>query len=646
MSESRSETGLAQPSAARGATRLLERVLPILVVALAAAFALRRLDNTDTWWHLAAGRWIVTHGAVPSNDVLSWTVRDHAWTNVQWLFDVLIYGLYRLGGPSLLVISAAATYTATTALLLTNLRRHLDPVLASLFGAWAVIIAQERFAIRPEMISYLLLQVILWLYATGRVPGRKRLWFLPALMCLFANCHSLFVVGEVVIACQMAGVLLSDAPVLPPGWRRAVEPRVRSLVLATGAAALAATIVNPFGLKGALFPFVLMSRINGQYPFFRGIGEFKRPFEGYNVTYSIQAYRVFFYFAVIVVIAALLLTAFRRSTMGDASAKGSRRADRRRRQRDRKNRSDDVSRGELAPKRRPSGDSVLGVDLADLAVLVGVGYLSTLARRNMALFAMVGGPAIASCLSVVVARIRVAAPAMTGIARRALAVVLVPTLLAACWFVASNGFYRRNDEFHEFGLGTIPMFFPARAAAFIEEQRLPGPLFNDFTSGGYLSWAQPIAGGVYVDGRTEVYDVDFLSPYMRQMRRPVEWQAEVDRRGIQTVCLFHWWPNHQVLVRYLARDPRWAIVYYDETSVVAVRRQPENADLIARSQAAFEGERNRNERMLLETPKSLQWQIALARGNRAYAQLLRAMGRGSAARPFQEQYVRLNPPPD
>lgn len=641
MIEGPSEGAPGERSGARGVIRRVEQALPALVVALAAALSLRRLDNTDTWWHLAGGRWIVTHGSVPSNDPLSWTVRDHAWTNVQWLFDVLIYGLYRLGGPSLLVVTAAIAYSGATALLLVNLRRHVGPVLASLLGACAVIISQERFEIRPEMVSYLLIQVILWLYGTGRVAGRKRLWFLPAVMCLFANCHSLFIVGMVVIACQMAGTLLSDSFLLPPGWRRPVDPRVRSQVLATGAAALLATIVNPFGLKGALFPFVLISRINGDYPFFRTIGEFARPFEDYFVTYSIRAYRVFFYFAVAVVLAALLLTAFRRSTIG--AAKDARRADRRRQERARRRR-EGASSQPSRPLRPEPSEPTLHVDLGDLAVLVGVGYLSTLARRNMALFVMAGGPAIASCLSVVVARIRVAAPTVTAIARRTLAVVLVPALLAACWFVASNGFYRRNDEMHEFGLGIFQMYFPIRAAAFLKEQNLPGPLFNDFTTGGYLSWAQPIAGGVYVDGRTEVYEVSFLSTYLRQTLRPYEWQAEMDRRGVQTACLFHWWPNHQALVRFLSSDPRWALVYYDETSVIAVRREG-NADAIERCAAFFPEARSRTEQMLLETPKSWQWQIARARGNLNYAAVLAAIGRFPEARPFQEQSARLNPHP-
>ena len=634
-----SEDSLAQPSPTRGATRLLERALPLVVVALAAVLSLRRFDNTDTWWHLAAGRWIVAHGSVPSTDPLSWTVRDHAWTNVQWLFDVLIYGLYRLGGPSLLVIAAAASYCAATALLLVNLRRYIGPVLASLLGAWTILISHDRFAIRPEMISYLLIQVILWLYATGRVPGRKRLWFLPVVMCLFANCHSLFIVGEVVIACQMVGALLSDSRFLPPGWRHPVDPRVRSQILATGAAAILATVLNPFGLKGALFPIALIQEMNGNYPFFRAIGELRRPFEGWFVTYSVRAYRVFFLFSIGVVLTALFLTAFGPSAADSAPATGARRADRRRRERDRQRREARSRPGRSAGK-EPS-EPALPVDLADLAVFVGVAYLSTLARRNMALFAMAAGPCIAGCLSVLVARARLALPRAIALTRRALALVLLPALLAAGWFVASNGLYRRNDEMHEFGLGTIPMYFPVRAAAFMKEQNLPRPLFNDWTSGGYLTWAQPIPGGVFIDGRGEVYDVPFLKTYMRQVQRPDEWQGEMDRRGIQTACLFHWWPNHQALVQFLARDPRWAVVYFDETSVIAVRRGG-NADVIARSQAAFGEERIRTERMLLETPKSWQWQVARARGNRTYAVVLAAMGKVAEARPFQEQYARLN----
>ena len=78
--------------------RWTRRLLPWLVLAPAGALSLRRLYDTDTWWHLASGRWIVEHASVPAVDTLSYTVPGKAWINLQWLGDVLLYGIFRAAG--------------------------------------------------------------------------------------------------------------------------------------------------------------------------------------------------------------------------------------------------------------------------------------------------------------------------------------------------------------------------------------------------------------------------------------------------------------------------------------------------------------------------------------------------------------------
>jgi hypothetical protein len=89
-------------------------------------------------------------------------------------------------------------------------------------------------------------------------------------------------------------------------------------------------------------------------------------------------------------------------------------------------------------------------------------------------------------------------------------------------------------------------------------------------------------------------------------------------------------------------DRRWAVVYWDETTVVAVRREG-NAETIARAALAFlHGEREVTERMLLEPTQSWQWQLARARGITAYANLLATMGRFDEASRMREQLARLN----
>ena len=610
---------------------LVVRSAPGLVVVLAAIFALRRFDNTDTWWHLAAGRWIVQHGTIPSLDPLSFTANDHEWVNVQWLFDVVIYGLHQLGGGDLLIIVSALAYTAATALMLVNIRRHTDDVTTAVLGGWAVLVAQERFAIRPELVTYLLLQVLIWTYATARDDGGRRLWLVPVVMAVWVNCHSLFSVGVVLIGCQIAGTLLSELPFLPTGWRIPVDARTRNRIVLTGLAGLAATALNPFGLRGAFFPLELVSRFNRSNPSFRMIGEFQPPFSGYFVTLSITAYQVLVVVASLVVAAALVVAAIRgREIRGPQ--KGAARAQRRR-----TGAPAPAPAREQAPvAHRPSPP----VDLAMVAVFIGMAYLSTLARRNMALFAMAGTPCFAAALAVLASQVADTGRHGLRLAGQAVAAALVPVVAVLGWWIASNGFYRANDEMHEFGLGTFDVRFPLRASAFVRAQGLPGPMFNDLSNGGYLTWDQPIGGGVYVDGRLEVYDAAFLDTYVNQIRQPPLWQAEMDKRGIQTAMFFHWWPNHQALVRHLLTDKRWVTVYYDETSVLAVRRAG-NEDAIARAQAAFPAARAETERILMEPRSSWQYPVGRARGLLVYSSLMNTMGRREEARVFQTRLKEL-----
>jgi hypothetical protein len=500
-----------------------------------------------------------------------------------------------------------------------------------------MLISQERFEIRPEMVSYLFLSVMLWLYATGRVPNGKRLWAIPVVMLLWANTHSLFVLGEVIIISQMVGSLITDLAFIPSGWRRPIEPAVRKQVLMTGAVALAATLINPYFIKGAAFPFKLMSRISGDNPVFRSIGEFRRPFESYFVNNTVLAYRWFFFFAVAVVLAALVIAALRRSSSSaGAGGKELSRADRRRLLREKEQHRKGAPQAPVQEQGRPQPvpSASMHIDLADIAVLAGIAYLSLLARRNMALFAIGGTPYIAACLALLAARfpqtLRSALTRVQGV----LAAVLILFVLGGYWFIASNGFYKWTDDLREFGLGQLDMRFPVRTAAFMKAQGIPGPLYNDLGNGGYLSWAEPIPGGVYMDGRLEVYDADFFAQYMRELADPNAWQAEMDRKGVQSVLQFHWWENTRALIQYLLNDSRWALVYYDENSVLFVRRAG-NERLISRALSAFSVERDAMERTFLEPVHSWQWPMGRVRALEMYSDVLNMIGRGSDAQRFR-----------
>jgi hypothetical protein len=289
------------------------------------------------------------------------------------------------------------------------------------------------------------------------------------------------------------------------------------------------------------------------------------------------------------------------------------------------------------------------LDVANLAIFVGLAYLSTLARRNMSLFVLGAGPIVALGLATLrpwveraSASWRASWSAQRPLWTATATLVLIPAMLVTGWLVATNRFYRWDGQIFEFGTGILEVSAPVHASAFAREQRLPPPLFNDMTSGGYLTWDRPVDERVYIDGRLEVYDA-FFARYLTLMAQPAQWQLEAERVGFQTVILLHTWSAHRPVLSLLLRDPRWATVYFDEAAIVFLRRAGNEAYLET-SRAVFESRRARREGALLDHVESWQWPAGRARGLVGYGNLLDAMGKPGEAVPFFARALEIGAP--
>src|SRR5437870_3976006 len=89
---------------AHGARQGLNGLLAVLVVVLAflaASFAAR---NSDLWFHLATGRLIAQGQYSPGTDPFAYTTEHVYWANHAWLFDLALFGFYKLAGGSGLVV--------------------------------------------------------------------------------------------------------------------------------------------------------------------------------------------------------------------------------------------------------------------------------------------------------------------------------------------------------------------------------------------------------------------------------------------------------------------------------------------------------------------------------------------------------------
>ena len=56
------------------------------------------LKDSDTYWQIITGKWILDHNALPRVDIYSFTKAGDPWISSSWLAQVLYAGAYELAG--------------------------------------------------------------------------------------------------------------------------------------------------------------------------------------------------------------------------------------------------------------------------------------------------------------------------------------------------------------------------------------------------------------------------------------------------------------------------------------------------------------------------------------------------------------------
>lgn len=197
----------------------MKRLAPIaLFVALALA-ALGPVRNYDFFWHLATGRWIVEHRALPLTDPFALASDRHAWINGEWLFEVVAYGAHEAVGLAGMSVMRALLAASIFILVFFKSRRDL------LLTAIAFAGAMQTLDLRPSALAMLF--VVLAISARSWIAH-------AAIAALWINVH--------------------PSAILAPGIA-ALATRRKATVIASALALL----VNPFGWRALLAPLELLS---------------------------------------------------------------------------------------------------------------------------------------------------------------------------------------------------------------------------------------------------------------------------------------------------------------------------------------------------------------------------------------------------
>lgn len=218
----------------------LSTLLKITLFFAIALFCFRPIADYDVWYHLKTGEWIARHGRVPKEDPFSFTKQGQRWVAHEWLSQLSMYAVYRLGvRPSFAPLLAWKTALVLLCFFLVYLRcRRLDARLNSTAATifLGALLSASSLTERPHLYGFLFFSLLLYLLESRRATPLR----LALLSMLWVNLHSshLLIYPTLLIR----GLCL----------RRPAREIAGSL-----AACFAASLANPWGPYALFYPFTV-----------------------------------------------------------------------------------------------------------------------------------------------------------------------------------------------------------------------------------------------------------------------------------------------------------------------------------------------------------------------------------------------------
>ena len=486
------------------------RSLVILIVFVVIfVTALRPITDPDFWWHLKTGEYIIQNHSIPHADVFSQTRMGSEWITHEWLSEVFMYGVYRLAGFAGLIVIFALLVSASFWVVYIRFRSRVGhPLVAALALVLGAAATTLVWGARPQIFTLLLASIFLYVLDNYyRKEFNRAIWLLVPLMVLWVNLHAGWVLGIVLIALTLSGLVLDvlfRAESRETLWERG--PALLGVLIACSAA----ICINPSGTRMYSYPLETVTAAT----FMRYVEEWKSP----------DFHQPHFQAVLILMLATFFFLA-------------------------------------ISNKRERPGRLLLL--LATCSAMLRFG-------RNVPFFSLVATPLFAEHLWEWVKgqpwSTRLFASTETETRKRSIPRIAINSLiilvaLSLCGLAARHAVAEQPP--------TEAQEFPKAAVDYIQTQRPPQPIFNDYAWGGYLIWRLYPDYPVYIDGRADVFGEKLVEEFIEVNDGKPRWRELLQQYGAKTVLV----KRDSALASLLGNDSRWQKVFEDKQAVVLVLKE-------------------------------------------------------------------------
>lgn len=169
----------------------------LLLILIVIIFSVQPVENYDFWFHVKYGEYITKTHTLPFTDLFSHTAYGTPGVPYEWLFQVIIYNVYKYSGTAgvqLLVVTFSILYLLIFRKILKDIFR-ISGILALIFPAVLMLLSYDFMLERPQIVSYFLFMCCLYLVLV-RIHSRKNMlmYSIPVFL-VWSNLHASFIIG-------------------------------------------------------------------------------------------------------------------------------------------------------------------------------------------------------------------------------------------------------------------------------------------------------------------------------------------------------------------------------------------------------------------------------------------------------------------
>ena len=454
----------------------LPKLVTVITFVALFAMAVRTAVDTDMYWHLRTGQYILETRSVPMVDPFSSTALGAPWVDVHWLSQVILYVTYALASYAGLSLLVAALVVVAFVFVWKQMaggvfiRAFILVLAAATSGAVWTARSQMATFVFTAAVGYLL-----YLYKWKQID---RLWVLPIIFVIWANMHGGYIAGFMLIGALLAGEIVNRVLLAIERSDSAIDNqhlviltwrRWRKLLIVT-VISVFALLINPFTIGTWLLP---LKTVN-----IGVLQDFIQEWQSPNFHELFQQPMIWLLLLTLVVI----------------------------------------------------GWSGRKLDATDAVTVALFAYITFLARRNIGLFALVCAPVLSRHADALWQQTRWGARRLSRGSPILNWLLLIVICVAAAIKIAvpllPSTLAKAEQD-----------ILPLGAVTWIEQNRPAREMFNSYNWGGYLLWRLWPQYPVYADGRTDVYDDTFLREYMSVTLAQDDWQAVLDRRNVGFIVI-------------------------------------------------------------------------------------------------------------